>query len=50
MDEDPVYLLCQARQLPIGLSVYSGNTQVGTLYRSADAGASWRRLDPASDW
>jgi len=50
---DPAYLLCRAplaaaevAALPAG----SETTQVGALYRSADAGKSWQRLDPASAW
>ena len=50
---DPAYLLCRAplaaaqvAALPAG----SQTTQVGALYRSADAGKSWQRLDPASAW
>ena len=50
---DPAYLLCQtplalaaARALPYNSDI----SRVGTLYRSADAGASWRKLSPTADW
>jgi len=50
---DPAYLLCQtplalaaARALPYNSDI----SRVGTLYRSADAGASWRKLNPTTGW
>ena len=50
---DPAYLLCQtplaleaARALPYNSDI----SRVGTLYRSTDAGASWRKLDPTAGW
>jgi len=52
---DPAYLLCQASKgqrtkLSAMLPVHSDTTRVGTLYRSTDGGASWRKLDPAVGW
>ena len=52
---DPAYLLCQASKgqrtkLSAMLPVHSDTSRVGTLYRSADAGASWRKLDPTVGW
>ena len=52
---DPVYLLCQAppvqrTRLSALLPNNSDTSRVGTLYRSTDAGASWRKLDPAVGW
>ena len=48
---DPAYLLCQtplalevARTLPYNSDI----SRVGTLYRSTDGGASWRRLNPTT--
>ena len=52
---DPVYVLCQAplvqrTRLFALLSNNSDTSRVGTLYRSTDAGASWRKLDPTAGW
>ena len=52
---DPVYLLCQAPLvqrtiLSATLPYNSDTSRVGTLYRSTDAGASWRKLDPTAGW
>ena len=52
---DPVYLLCQAplvqrMRLSALLPNNSDTSRVGTLYRSTDAGASWRKLDPTAGW
>ena len=52
---DPVYLLCQAplaqrTRLSALLPNNSDTSRVGTLYRSSDAGASWRKLDPTAGW
>ena len=52
---DPVYLLCQAplvqrTRLSALLPNNSDTRRVGTLYRSTDAGASWRKLDPTTGW
>ena len=52
---DPAYLLCQASKgqrtkLSATLPVTSDTSRVGTLYRSTDAGASWRKLDPTAGW
>ena len=52
---DPAYLLCQASKeqrtkLSAMLPVRSDTSRVGTLYRSADAGASWRKLNPTIGW
>ena len=52
---DPAYLLCQASKgqrtkLSAMLPVHSDTSRVGTLYRSTDAGASWRKLDPTAGW
>jgi len=52
---DPTYLLCQASKeqrlnLAVALPPESDTRRVGTLYRSADMGASWRKLDPTAGW
>ena len=52
---DPAYLLCQASKgqrtrLSALLPVRSDTSRVGTLYRSTDSGASWRKLDPTAGW
>ena len=52
---DPVYVLCQApssqlRDVLRALPANSDISRVGTLYRSTDAGASWRKLDPTAGW
>ena len=52
---DPVYVLCQAPLvqrtiLSATLPYNSDTSRVGTLYRSTDAGASWRKLDPTTGW
>ena len=52
---DPAYLLCQASKrqrtkLSAMLPANSDTSRVGTLYRSTDAGASWRKLDPTVGW
>ena len=52
---DPAYLLCQASKgqrtkLSATLPTTSDTSRVGTLYRSTDAGASWRKLDPTAGW
>jgi len=52
---DPAYLLCQASKgqrtiLSATLPATSDTSRVGTLYRSTDGGASWRKLDPTAGW
>jgi len=50
---DPAYLLCRTPLAAAEVAVLpagSETTQVGALYRSAEAGKSWQRLDPASAW
>ena len=50
---DPAYLLCQtplALEVARALPYNSDISRVGTLYRSADAGASWRKLSPTAGW
>ena len=53
---DPVYLLCQAPPVQRTRLVCPVAQQLGhqpggqACHRSTDAGASWRKLDPAVGW
>ena len=50
---DPAYLLCQVPLAARDVRALPGNadtSRVGALYRSANGGASWQRMDPTAGW